>query len=83
MDFYLDFLCPICKQFEGDASSTLDDLVARKKITLVYHPIAILDDRTNPAGYSTRAGAASGFMDMRPEIGDLDSFSLGRPIRWP
>ncbi|OLB77438.1 MAG: hypothetical protein AUI14_15970 [Actinobacteria bacterium 13_2_20CM_2_71_6] len=60
VDFYLDFLCPNCKRFEGDTSSTMDDLVAKKGITLVYHPIAILDASTNPPGYSTVAGAASG-----------------------
>ena len=60
VDLYLDYLCPICKQFEHSAQSTLDDLVAKKKITLVYHPIAILNDRSNPPGYSVRAGSAAG-----------------------
>ncbi len=60
VDLYIDFLCPICKQFETDAKSTLDTMVTQKKITLVYHPIAILDERTNPTGYSSRAGSAAG-----------------------
>jgi protein-disulfide isomerase len=60
VDAWVDFLCPICKQFEASASSTLDQLTADKKITLVYHPVAILDQNTDPAGYSTRAAAASG-----------------------
>jgi protein-disulfide isomerase len=60
VDIYLDYLCPNCKRFEDGAQSTLDDLAAKKRITLVYHPIAILDRNTNPPGYSTRAGSAAG-----------------------
>ncbi len=60
VDIYLDFLCPACQQFETNVSATLDDMAAKKKITLVYHPIAILDDKTNPPGYSTRSGSAAG-----------------------
>jgi protein-disulfide isomerase len=60
VDAYVDFLCPICKNFETSAQSTIDSLVSSGKITMVYHPVAILDRNTNPAGYSTRAGATSG-----------------------
>jgi protein-disulfide isomerase len=60
VDAYVDFLCPICKQFETSAQSTIDSLTSSGKITLVYHPVAILDRSTDPPGYSTRAGAASG-----------------------
>jgi protein-disulfide isomerase len=60
VDIYIDYLCPNCKRLEESAQSTLDDLAGRKKITLVYHPIAILDQSTNPPGYSTRAGSAAG-----------------------
>jgi protein-disulfide isomerase len=60
VDLYVDYLCPNCKNFEDSASATLDQLVASGKIKLVYRPIAILDQSTNPSGYSTRAGSAAG-----------------------
>jgi protein-disulfide isomerase len=60
VDAWVDFLCPICKQFETSAQSTIDSLVSSNKVTMVYHPVAILDQNTSPAGYSTRAAAASG-----------------------
>lgn len=59
VNIYLDYLCPICNQFEQSAQSTLDDQISKKKITVTYHPIAILNDRSNPSGYSTRAGSAA------------------------
>lgn len=60
VDAWVDFTCPICKNFETSAQSTIDSLVSSNKITMVYHPVAILDQNTNPPGYSTRAAGASG-----------------------
>jgi protein-disulfide isomerase len=60
VDAYVDLMCPHCKEFEDEAATTLNGLVAQGKINLVYHPIAILDGSSHPAGYSTRAGAAAG-----------------------
>jgi protein-disulfide isomerase len=58
IDIYEDFMCPICGTFEKQAGSTLGRLVADGTVTVVYHPIAILD-RASSTEYSTRAAAAS------------------------
>jgi protein-disulfide isomerase len=58
VDVYLDFMCPICKQFEDNAGATLNRLVADNKIKLVYHPVAFLD-RASTTQYSTRSAASA------------------------
>jgi protein-disulfide isomerase len=58
IDIYEDFICPACGQFEAGAATTIDQLVAANKVTVQYHPIAILD-RASSTEYSTRAAAAS------------------------
>ncbi|AGZ39586.1 DsbA family protein [Actinoplanes friuliensis] len=58
IDIYEDFMCPICGQFESSVATTVDQLVADKKVTVQYHPIAILD-RASSTEYSTRSAGAS------------------------
>ena len=58
IDIYEDFICPACGQFESGAGATIDQLVAANKVTVQYHPIAILD-RASSTEYSTRSAAAS------------------------
>jgi protein-disulfide isomerase len=58
VDVYLDFQCPICKEFETSAGDTLNQLVADNKIKLVYHPVAFLD-RASTTQYSTRSAASA------------------------
>ncbi len=58
VDIYEDFMCPACGQFEARAGSTLAKLAADGTVTVVYHPIAILD-RYSTTEYSTRSAAAS------------------------
>ncbi|GIF19055.1 protein-disulfide isomerase [Actinoplanes tereljensis] len=60
VDLYEDFMCPICHEFETQAGDTITTLIADKKITARYHPVAILDRASNGTNYSTRsAGAAA------------------------
>lgn len=58
VDIYEDFMCPVCGEFETGAATTIDQLVAANKVTVQYHPIAILD-RASSTEYSTRSAAAS------------------------
>jgi protein-disulfide isomerase len=55
---YIDFMCPICNQFEQSYGETLQGLVDDGSITLDIHPIAILDAQSQGTEYSTRAANA-------------------------
>ncbi|MDQ4214216.1 DsbA family protein [Microbacterium sp. ASV81] len=55
---YVDFLCPICNQFEQSEGDTIKQQVDSGKSALQVQPVSILDSRTSPAGYSSRAASA-------------------------
>jgi protein-disulfide isomerase len=59
IDLYEDFMCPICHTFENQSGATLKQLADQNKVTIRYHPIAILDGSSNGTQYSTRAAAAA------------------------
>ncbi|MDZ5145776.1 DsbA family protein [Microbacterium testaceum] len=59
VDTYVDFMCPICNQFEQSYGPTLDQLAESGEITLNVHPIAILDSRSQGTQYSTRSANAA------------------------
>jgi protein-disulfide isomerase len=58
MDTYLDFMCPICNQFEQAFGPAITALVDDGSITLNVHPIAILDRYSQGTEFSSRAAAA-------------------------
>lgn len=58
LDTYIDFMCPICNQFETTYGPEILDLVNDGTITLNIHPIAILDRYSQGTEYSTRAANA-------------------------
>jgi protein-disulfide isomerase len=58
VDLYLDFLCPACRSYEQQAGPVLEGYLDEGRITLVYHPLNILD-RLSSTDYSTRAAAAA------------------------
>jgi protein-disulfide isomerase len=59
IDVYEDFLCPNCEIFEKAYGNEIVSALNEGKMTVRFHTIAILDSRTNPAGYSTRAANAA------------------------
>jgi protein-disulfide isomerase len=77
VEVYFDFLCPSCRRFEEAAAPTLDRYLAEKKITLVYRPIAILD-QASTTRYSTRAGAAGACAAERGKLRDFVTAMMAR-----
>jgi protein-disulfide isomerase len=58
LEVYEDFQCPACASFEAALGSTIEDLAASGKITLVYHVKNFLDDNLRNDS-STMAGNAA------------------------
>ena len=55
---YIDFMCPVCNQFEQSYGPEIAKLVDDGTITLGIHPIAILDRASQGTEYSTRSANA-------------------------
>ncbi len=58
VDVFVDYLCPVCKQFEDMNVAALDEALEAGTITLVIHPVSILDRFSQGTAYPTRAAAA-------------------------
>lgn len=56
---YIDWACPVCKQFEAAYSKQILSLVAQGKATLEIHPVSILDSHYPGSHYSSRAANAA------------------------
>ncbi len=58
LDTYIDFMCPVCSQFEQTYGDEILDLVNDGTITLNIHPISILDRYSQGTAFSTRSANA-------------------------
>jgi protein-disulfide isomerase len=66
---FVDFQCPVCKTFEDQFGPQLEAAAADGRITLEYHPIAILDRFSQGTEYSSRsAGAAVCVAESNPDL---------------
>lgn len=59
VDVYEDFLCPACGAFEQRDGTAVNDALAAGTARVRYHIVNILDDLSNPPGYSTDAANAA------------------------
>ncbi len=67
IQMYVDYLCPICRQFEETNGAYIASLLSNGGTTVEIHPIAILDRLSQGTRYSTRsANAAACVADFSP-----------------
>ena len=52
---YLDYQCPVCKEFDVPNASLIEDKVGSGEWIFEYHPISFLDGPASPNTYSSRA----------------------------
>ncbi|MBU4215222.1 MAG: thioredoxin domain-containing protein [Actinobacteria bacterium] len=68
VDLYFDFLCPWCGKFDQTNADDIAALVKEPGVTVVYHPISIMDQYSSGTFYSTRAAnAAAVIADQAPD----------------
>ncbi len=64
---YVDFICPVCKNFEAQYNDTLTKLRNDGKITVEYRPLGFLDSRSTTNYSSRAANAAACVANASPE----------------
>ncbi|WP_418275919.1 DsbA family protein [Isoptericola jiangsuensis] len=68
VDIYVDYMCPVCGQFEDINAADVEAMASGGEATVVLHPVSILDRASNGAEYSTRSAAAAYWVaDRAPE----------------
>ncbi|MDQ0822714.1 protein-disulfide isomerase [Arthrobacter sp. V4I6] len=64
---YVDFICPVCKDFEARYNETLTGLRNEGKISVEYRPLGFLDTRSTTNYSSRAANAAACVVNESPE----------------
>ncbi|MCG2796918.1 MAG: DsbA family protein [Cellulomonas sp.] len=68
VDLYFDFMCPWCGVFDRTNAEDIATLLEEPGVTVVYHPISIMDQYSSGTYYSTRvSNAAAVIADEAPE----------------
>ncbi len=64
---YVDFICPVCKNFEAQYEEQLTQLRNDGKVTVEYRPLGFLDGRSTTNYSSRAANAAACVVNESPE----------------
>ena len=64
---YIDFICPVCKNFEATYGDKLTSLRNEGKISVEYRPLGFLDSRSTTNYSSRAANAAACVVNESPE----------------
>ena len=64
---YVDFICPVCKNFEAQYNEQLTALRNEGKITVEYRALGFLDNRSTTNYSSRAANAAACVVNQSPE----------------
>jgi protein-disulfide isomerase len=75
VDTYVDFMCPICGDFEKSYGEQLQTAAANGDITLNIHPVSILNRLSQNTEFSTRAGSAVYCVAAESPDSTLDFFN--------
>ncbi|GAB3632585.1 hypothetical protein GCM10027421_19380 [Microbacterium shaanxiense] len=75
VDTYVDFMCPICGDFEQSYGEQLQTAAANGDITLNIHPVSILNRLSQNTEFSTRAGSAMYCVAAEAPDSTLDFFN--------
>lgn len=59
IDVFEDFLCPACGSFEETYGKQIHEQLAEGTVRVRYHMLPMLDDRSDPAGYSMDSANAA------------------------
>ena len=62
VELFFDYQCPICKQFETQFGTTLDDMATKGEIQLIYRTMTFLDNKLRNDS-SLKAGIAAACAD--------------------
>ena len=76
VDVFVDFMCPVCGDFEDAYGEQLQSAAASDDITLNIHPISILDRYSQNTKYSTRAAGAAYCVAENAPDSFLDFFNF-------